>query len=108
MIHPAHLAFRLHRLSGVVLALFLPVHFLVLGLAVRAETLDGFLRWADQPLVKLAEAGLLGLLGLHLGCGLRVLAIEGRLTIDRRGRWVAAAFGLGLALATLFLFAASR
>ena len=32
--HPGHWAFIAHRLSGVALALFLPFHFLMLGLAL--------------------------------------------------------------------------
>ena len=66
-----------HRLSGLGLALFLPAHFLALGLALEGgERLDGFLAWADRPLVKLAEWGLVVLLAAHLAFGLRVLAIE--------------------------------
>ena len=66
-----------HRLSGLALAIFLPLHFLVLGLAINGEArLDGFLRWSDQPLVKLAEGGLVFLLTVHLLGGLRVLVIE--------------------------------
>ncbi len=63
----------IHRLSGVALAMFLPVHFWVLGQGIAME---GFLRWTEQPLVKLAEWGLVLLLAAHLGGGLRVLAIE--------------------------------
>ena len=52
-------------------------HFLVLGLAIHGDAkLDGFLRWSDQPLVKLAEGGLVFLLTVHLLGGLRVLVIE--------------------------------
>ena len=66
-----------HRLSGLLLALFLPAHFLALGLAIEGEArLDGFLRWSDQPLVKFGEWGLVVLLTLHMALGLRVLAIE--------------------------------
>ena len=66
-----------HRLSGLALAIFLPFHFLALGLAIDgAARLDGFLRWTDQPLVKLAEGGLVFLLAVHLLGGLRVLVIE--------------------------------
>jgi fumarate reductase subunit D len=65
------------RWSGVVLALFLPVHFFVLSLALQGEqSLNGFLHWADMPLVKFAEAGLVGLLSIHLLGGLRILLIE--------------------------------
>ena len=63
----------IHRVSGVALALFLPVHFWALGKGLQ---LDEFLRWTEQPLVKLSEWGIVVLLAAHLGGGLRVLAIE--------------------------------
>jgi fumarate reductase subunit D len=62
-----------HRVSGIALALFLPLHFWVLG---RALELDTFLAWTEQPLVKFAEWGLVLLFAAHLGGGLRVLALE--------------------------------
>ena len=75
--NPLWLAFIVHRLSGLALAIFLPFHFLALGLALRGETrLDGFLRWTEQPLVKLSEAVLVGLLAVHMLGGLRLLALE--------------------------------
>jgi fumarate reductase subunit D len=71
------LAALVHRLSGLALAIFLPFHFLALGLAIRGEaSLENFLRWTDQPPVKLAEVGLVFLLTVHLLGGLRVLVIE--------------------------------
>jgi fumarate reductase subunit D len=70
-------AAMVHRVSGLALAIFLPLHFLVLGLAIDGEArLDRFLHWSDQPLVKLAEGGLVFLLTVHLLGGLRVLVIE--------------------------------
>ncbi|WP_420402669.1 hypothetical protein [Nisaea sp.] len=75
--HPGWWAALGHRLSGLALALFLPAHFLVLGLALEDGTaLDDMLAWTEQPLVKVAEWGLVMLLTLHLGFGLRVLALE--------------------------------
>ncbi len=66
-----------HRLSGLLLALFLPAHFLTLGLAIEsAARLDSVLRLADNPWVAFAEWGLVVLLTAHLCFGLRVLAIE--------------------------------
>ena len=62
-----------HRLSGLALAAFLPVHFWALGKGLEMDT---FLAWTEQPLVKFAEWGLVVLLAAHLGGGLRVLAIE--------------------------------
>ena len=49
------------------------VHFWALG---RGLELQAFLAWTEQPLVKLAEWGMVVLLAAHLGAGLRVLAIE--------------------------------
>ena len=75
--HPLWLAFLLHRLSGLALALFLSVHFHVLALALsEPERLDGFLRWTDIPAVKFAEFGLVFLLAVHMFGGLRLLALE--------------------------------
>ncbi len=75
--HPGYAAFLAHRISGVLLAVFLPAHFLVLGLALEdAAAFEGFLRWTEAPLVKFAEWGLVVLLGAHLAAGLRLLALE--------------------------------
>ncbi len=90
----------LHRISGIALALFLPLHFLVLGLALRGNAaLDGFLSWSRNPLVKFAEAGLVFLLAVHLIGGIRVLMIEaygwttGQRTIATASVLVAAVLG---------------
>ncbi len=74
---PLWYAFILHRLSGAALALFLPVHFLVLALVLTSPaTLDGLLHWTQSPAIKLAEFGLVFLLAVHLFGGLRLLALE--------------------------------
>lgn len=70
-------AAMVHRLSGVALACFLPLHFLALGLAIEGEAaLEGFLRWTDSPLLKLSETALVFALAVHLLGGLRILLIE--------------------------------
>jgi fumarate reductase subunit D len=74
--HRAYWAFLGHRLSGLALAVFLPFHFLVMGLAVEAAALDGFLVWTELGVVKLAEWGLVVLLAVHLMFGLRLLVLE--------------------------------
>ncbi len=75
--HPAWWAFLVHRLSGIALALFLPLHFWALSQALQGEArLDSLLRWTEQPLVKFAETGLIFLLAAHLTGGLRLLALE--------------------------------
>jgi fumarate reductase subunit D len=62
-----------HRVSGFALAVFLPLHFWALSNALQ---LDAFLAWTQQPLVKLAEWGIVVALAAHLAGGLRVLALE--------------------------------
>ena len=53
--HPAYWAFLLHRLSGLALAAFLPIHFWALGQALQGDAaLEGFLRYTDQGLFKFA------------------------------------------------------
>ena len=75
--HTLWVAFLLHRISGVALALFLPLHFWVLSYALTApETLDGLLRWTDLGIVKFAEFGLVFLLSVHMFGGLRLMALE--------------------------------
>ncbi len=67
----------IHRLSGIALALFLPLHFWALGQALHGEArLESFLRWTDQPLVKASEWAIVLLLAIHLTGGVRILMIE--------------------------------
>src|SRR5260221_12568039 len=74
--HPAYWAFLAHRISGLLLALFLPAHFWALSRAIEGEArLDALLRWTENPLVRLAEAGLVVLLAAHLAGGVRLLAL---------------------------------
>lgn len=75
--HPLWLAFMLHRISGVALAVFLPLHFWVLAMAMTDPAqLDGFLQLTEAGIVKLAEFGLVFLLALHMFGGLRLMAME--------------------------------
>ena len=75
--HPLWFAFLLHRLSGLLLAVFLPVHFSLLAFAVtQPERLDQFLKFADLTIVKVAEFGLVFLLAVHVFGGLRLMALE--------------------------------
>ena len=68
---------HVHRVSGIALAVFLPLHFWALGAAIEGEMrLSSFLAWTQQPLVKLGEWAIVVALAAHLGGGLRVLAIE--------------------------------
>jgi len=102
--HPAYWAFIVHRTSGVLLSLFLPVHFMALGQALQgAARLDALLRWTEQPLVKIGETVLVMLLAAHLAGGLRLLALEFLAWRDWHKSLLAAAAGVTLAAVMLFL-----
>lgn len=104
--HPAYWAFLVHRLSGLALALFLPVHFWALGQALQgAARLETFLRWTDSPLVKVAEWGLVVLLAAHLTGGLRLLALEFLPWRDWQKSLAAGAAGLALVAGLAFALA---
>jgi fumarate reductase subunit D len=91
-----------HRVSGIALILFLPLHFWALSTALE---LDAFLEWTRQPLVKLSEWGIVVALAAHLAGGLRVLALEllpwldWQKTLTASAAAVTIAVGLALALA---------
>ncbi len=105
--HPAWWAFIVHRVSGVALALFLPAHFLAMGLALRGEApLDEFLRWSEQPLVVAGEWMLVMLLAAHLTGGLRLLALE--LLPWRNWQKTLAALAAGFAVASGLIFVLAR
>ena len=104
--HPAYWAFWLHRVSGLLLAAFLPLHFLALAQALKGEAaLDGFLRFADRPLFKLAEWGLVLLLALHMTGGLRLLLIELGPWSGLKKDWIAGAVGCSLVAGMAFALA---
>ena len=105
--HPAYWAFVVHRVSGIALTLFLPVHFFVLSQSLsRPAALDRFLGWTHQPAVKLAETVLVLALAAHLGGGVRLLFIEfAGWRADRQKTAIALAFAAALAYALLFALA---
>jgi len=78
----------LHRFSGIALAIFLPMHFLALGTALKgAAALDSFLALTRTPVLAFLEWAIVVTLAVHLTLGLRVLAIE---FFDFRERTLAA------------------
>ena len=101
--HPLWFAYSVHRFSGVCLALFLPAHFYVLGLALKGTAeLDGFLNWTEIPLVKFAEVGLVFLLAVHFFGGLRLLAVEFLPWSPRQKTYAAIATSVSLFVAGSF------
>lgn len=101
---PLRIASAIQRLSGLTLAIFLPFHFLVLGLAIEGQaSLDGFLALTENPLVKAAEFGLVLLLGLHFFGGLRLLAVEFLPWSPRQKTYAAGAAAAAFAVSCFFL-----
>ena len=106
--HAGFIAFFVHRLSGVLLALFLPLHFLALGLALEgAESLDAFLAFSELPWVKVSEWGLVVLLSVHLLFGLRVMVLEFLPWRGSRKRLIGWGAGLAATVGVLFAVAVS-
>ena len=105
--HPLWFAFLLHRVSGVLLALFLPVHFYVLALALTdPAALDGFLSLTENTLVKIAEFGLVFLLAVHMLGGLRLMAMEWLPWSDRQKTFAAIAVAAAFAISCSFFLSA--
>ncbi|MEP1442762.1 MAG: succinate dehydrogenase, cytochrome b556 subunit [Hyphomicrobiales bacterium] len=104
---PLYLAFLLHRISGVALALFLPLHFWVLSYALTSpKKLDGFLSWSELPVVKFAEFGLVFLLAVHIFGGLRLMALEFLPWSPRQKTWAALSVGVSLFISGVFFMQA--
>ncbi|WP_298236103.1 succinate dehydrogenase [uncultured Azohydromonas sp.] len=105
--HKAYWAFLGHRLSGLLLGLFLPVHFYVLGMALEdSQRLDQFLKLSDMGAAKFGEWGLVLLLSIHMCFGLRLLALEllpWSTTRDARLSWISWGGVASLAVGVIFL-----
>jgi fumarate reductase subunit D len=105
--HPLWYAFILHRISGLLLAFFLPAHFWLLALALNeAARLDGLLSWAELTSVKVAEFGLVFLLSVHFLGGLRLLALELLPWTVKQKNLAAGAFGLAILISGTFFLRA--
>jgi fumarate reductase subunit D len=102
--HPAWWAFLVHRISGLVLALFLPLHFLTLATALQGEAaLQSALAWTEQPLIKAGEVALVVLLAAHLTGGMRLLMLEFLPWRDWQKSLLALAAGTALVAGGAFL-----
>jgi fumarate reductase subunit D len=101
---PGFVAALLHRLSGLALAIFLPLHFYALGLALDgADAFESFFRATDTALVKTAEFAIVVALATHMALGLRVLAIEFLAIRERTAAAVAICLGAAFAVGLVFL-----
>lgn len=105
--HALWLAFLLHRLSGLGLALFLPAHFYLLSLALNQPArMDEYLSWGEYPIVKFAEYGLVFLLAVHLFGGLRLMAFESLSWTHSQKTLAAWSVGAAFFISTVFFLRA--
>jgi fumarate reductase subunit D len=103
-VQPGFVAALLHRLAGIALAIFLPLHFWALSAALSgADFLDRFLKVTDTPLIKFAEGGIVVALALHMALGLRVLMIECLPIRERTRVAIAVCLAAGFAVGMMFL-----
>jgi succinate dehydrogenase subunit D len=101
---PGYVAALLHRLAGLALAIFLPIHFLALATALNgADALDAFLNITQTPILKFAEGVIVVALALHMTLGLRVLAVEFLPIREHMSLTVSVCLAAALAVGLLFI-----
>jgi fumarate reductase subunit D len=101
---PGFVAALLHRVSGLALAIFLPLHFYALGLALNgAETFESFFNATNTSIVKTAEFVIVVALATHMALGLRVLAVEFLAVRENTAAAVSICLGAAFAIGLVFL-----
>ena len=96
--HPAYWAFVVHRVSGLLLTLFLPLHFWALSQALDPAAFDRFLAWTSAPAVRFTESAIVLALAAHLAGGVRLLLVE---FVGWRGDLQKSALALGTGFVVL-------
>ncbi len=106
--HAAQRSFRLHRLSGLTLALYLPIHFIFLSEFIADRGANGAPGSAlgANLWVTGSQIVLVALLCAHLVGGIRVLLVSRAFVQQHQKRWLAAALVAGLTVATAFAIVA--
>jgi succinate dehydrogenase / fumarate reductase cytochrome b subunit len=94
-------AWLLHRLSGLALAAYLPLHVWVNHhLSVGPERYDEVMRFLHTPLFRVLECGLWGVILYHALNGVRVVLIDLGIGVTLRGQKVL--FWAAMVLAAVF------
>ena len=106
--HLSYFAYVCHRVSGLLLACFIPIHFFFLSQTLNGvDGLDRFLRLTDFWVFKLGECVLVMLLAIHLAGGVRLLVIEFGAWRGLRKSWIEIVIIFTIACGILFLFLAN-
>ena len=74
--HTGFTAWLIHRITGVLLTLYIFVHLYVLSHLKDANLYKKMLQFMESPLVKLSELGLLALVLVHGLNGIRITLLE--------------------------------
>jgi len=76
-IHTGTLAFIFHRISGITLIFYLPLHIWVTHfISSNPGRFDKTMAFLSQPLFKFAEVALLGAILYHVMNGIRIILID--------------------------------
>ena len=106
--HLSYFIYMAHRISGLLLACFLPVHFFLLSQSLfGVDELDRYLKLTDFWVVKFGEWGLVTLLTVHLVGGVRLLMIEFGAWRGLRKGWIQASILFAIICGLLFLYFAN-
>ena len=106
--HLSYFAYACHRFSGLLLACFIPLHFLMLSQSLRgASGFERYLELTDFWVFKFGEWALVILLAIHLVGGIRLIMIEFGPWRGLRKAWTQVAILFGIAYGLLFLYLAN-
>lgn len=106
--HLSYFAYASHRFSGLLLACFIPLHFLMLSQALRgASGFERALGLTDFWVFKFGEWALVVLLAIHLIGGIRLLMIEFGSWHGLRKAWVQVSTVVGIFCGLLYLLLAN-
>lgn len=75
--NPERVAFVLHRLTGLLLIIYLPVHIFVTSMTVNPQKWEDFLLLEENPLAQFFLWILFGSIVFHGLNGIRLLLVEG-------------------------------
>ncbi len=94
--HTGSTAWLIHRITGVLLTLYIFVHLYVLSHLKDLDSYKKLLQLMENPLVKLSEIGLLALVLAHGLNGIRVTLLELGIPSRKQKRlfWYAVATGI--------------
>jgi len=106
--HLSYFAYAAHRFSGLLLACFIPLHFLMLSQSLRgASGFERSLGLTDFWVFKFGEWALVILLAIHLVGGIRLIMIEFGPWRGLRKAWTQVSILFGTACGLLFLYLAN-